>query len=361
MKTVRVELGKNSYDIHIGNNLNKTIEKFFLQGKFSHIALLVSDSNVGPLYGDKIKRVLEKAGFCVVMFFIKAGESSKSWDVAKQLYTEAIKSGLDRKSPIVALGGGVVGDITGFIAATYMRGVPFVQIPTSLLAYVDSSVGGKVAINHSMGKNLIGAFYQPEAVFIDLDMIKTMPNREISTGLAEVIKYGLIYDKEFFAYIESHVKEIFALNNEVLTYITAKSCEIKAAVVSKDEKEMGLRAILNFGHTIGHAIERETKYDVYNHGEAIAIGMVGVSIISRELGLLDPTVVQKIHHILEICHLPQTCHACTEDGIYRDLFHDKKTIGKKINWVLLDEIGKVHLSDNVSELIVRKAIKSILA
>ncbi len=360
MKTVPVKLKENSYDIYIDDNLDETIERFFAHSKFTRTAFIVSDTNVGALYGNKTADILKKAGFAVTMTFIEAGERSKAWDTAMQLYTKAIEAGLDRKSPVIALGGGVVGDITGFIAATYMRGVPFIQIPTSLLAHVDSSVGGKVAINHSLGKNLIGAFYQPKAVFAELAMLKTLPPREIATGLAEVIKYGLIYDEEFFDYIEKNSEGIFSLDEDILTDIIARSCEIKAEVVGKDEKENGLRAILNFGHTLGHAIERETKYMQYNHGEAVAIGMVGAAVISRELGLITQDILERICHVLQKCDLPQKCSNCSEDGIYNDLFHDKKTIGGKINWILLDKIGRVHIDNNVSEDIVRRGIKYIL-
>lgn len=361
MKTVQVPLKDNSYNIYIDNDLHETITSFFANSNFSRTALVVSDSNVDKLYAAQTLAALKKAGFAPQLTSIPAGEKSKSFFVAQELYTTAIKAGLDRKSPIIALGGGVVGDIAGFIASTYMRGIPFIQMPTSLLAHVDSSVGGKVAVNHQLGKNLIGSFYQPKAVFIDLNMLQTLPVREISTGLAEIIKYGLIYDKNFFTYITDHSADIFALNNDVLKNIIARSCEIKAAVVAKDEKETGLRAILNFGHTLAHAIERETKYEKYNHGEAVSIGMVGAAIISRDLGFIQDDVIKAICHVLELCRLPQKCTFCSEDGIYQDLFHDKKTVNGKINWVLLDEIGKVHSDNAVPEKAVRHAIKNILA
>ncbi|WP_196604307.1 3-dehydroquinate synthase [Pectinatus haikarae] len=360
MKTVTVPIINNSYDIYIDNNLHKTIADFFAGSNFSRTALVVTDSNVGKLYGEKITDLLRTIGFSPRLAILEAGEKTKSFTSAQDLYTEAIKAGLDRKSPIIALGGGVVGDLAGFIAATYMRGVPFIQIPTSLLAHVDSSVGGKVAVNHPLGKNLIGAFYQPKAVFIDLDMLQTLPAREISTGLAEIIKYGLIYDKTFFDYIADHSAEIFTLNNEILRNIIARSCEIKASVVAEDEKETGLRAILNFGHTLGHAIERETRYKKYNHGEAVAIGMLGAAAISCELGFIEEDTVSDIRRILDLCRLPDKCTGCSEAGIYNDLFHDKKTVGGKINWILLDEIGKVHLDDTVPEKVVHNAIKNIL-
>ncbi|WP_196593903.1 3-dehydroquinate synthase [Pectinatus sottacetonis] len=360
MKNVRVDLKENSYDIWIGNNLDEKIKQFFTEAGFSRRVFIISDTNVGPLYKNDIIKLLQAVGYSVSVELIKAGEPSKSWDTAQLLYTKVIEAGLDRNSPIIALGGGVVGDIAGFIAATYMRGVPFIQMPTSLLAHVDSSVGGKVAINHPMGKNLIGAFYQPKAVFIDLDMLKTLPPREISAGLAEIIKYGLIYDKEFFSYIEKNSSMVFRFNNEVLQNIIARSCEIKASVVSKDERENGLRAILNFGHTLGHAVERETQYKKYNHGEAIAIGMMGAVFISVELGLIDKSLIEILRQILAECNLPQKADACDKEKLYKDLFHDKKTVDGKIKWVLLDRIGQVHLDNNVAEKIVKKAIDFII-
>ena len=268
----------------------------------------------------------------------------------------AIELGLDRKSPIFALGGGVVGDLAGFIAATYMRGVPFVQLPTSLLAQVDSSVGGKVAVNHALGKNLIGAFYQPKGVFMDLSMMESLPKREIATGLGEIIKYGIIYDADFFAYLEQHADAVLALEREAAVHMIARSCEIKAAVVSEDEKESGLRRILNFGHTMAHAIEKETGYIRYNHGEAVAIGMIGAADISARLGMVSADDVARVEALVERMQLPTKAEGCTVDAMYRDIFHDKKTINGKVNWVLMQGIGKVTCRNDVPEDIVRKAM-----
>ncbi|MBQ1920423.1 MAG: 3-dehydroquinate synthase, partial [Selenomonas sp.] len=270
MRKVSVDLGPKSYDIFIGYGIDAEIRDFVSRAAFSGQGLIVTDTNVGPLYGSWLQSLLQAAGLKTELAVIPAGESSKSLKTADELYTKAIELGLDRKSPIFALGGGVVGDLAGFIAATYMRGVPFIQVPTSLLAQVDSSVGGKVAVNHLLGKNLIGAFYQPQAVFMDLNCMRTLPEREMATGLGEVIKYGVIYDQDFFRYLEENQAAITAREPEALTHIIARSCEIKAAVVSQDEQEAGLRRILNFGHTIAHAIEKETGYSRYNHGEAVA-------------------------------------------------------------------------------------------
>ena len=361
MRTVKVNLGDESYDIIIGHNLKQQIIDFVRSRKFSRKALLITDTNIEPLYSAKIQSVLNEAGLDVKIAVIPAGEQSKSLSCAETLYTQAIEHGLDRKSPIIALGGGVVGDLAGFIAATFMRGVPFIQMPTSLLAQVDSSVGGKVAVNHALGKNLIGAFYQPQAVFMDLDMMQSLPQREIATGLGEVVKYGYIYDKDFYQYLLDHKDEILHLQSEAISHVIARSCEIKADVVSQDEKEAGLRAILNFGHTLAHAIEKETQYKKYNHGEAVAIGMVGAAKISAKLGMIDEKIVTDMEKLLELLNLPQKAQGCTAEKIYADIFHDKKTVNGTVNWVLLQDIGKVCITKDVPETVVKEAIAEILA
>lgn len=360
MRTVRVDLGDKSYDILIGHKLKQQIIDFIAKQKFSQKALLISDTNIAPLYGETVKNILNEAGLDTKLAVIPAGEQSKSLQQAEVLYTEAIKHRLDRKSPIFALGGGVVGDLAGFVAATFMRGVPFIQMPTSLLAQVDSSVGGKVAVNHALGKNLIGNFYQPKAVFMDLDMMKTLPKREISTGLGEVIKYGYIYDKDFYQFLLDNKDAILKLQSDAISHVIARSCEIKAAVVSQDEKEAGLRAILNFGHTLGHAIEKETKYKVYDHGEAVAIGMVGAAKISAKLGMIEPKIVDDMEKLLTSMHLPIKAQNCNPDNIYADIFHDKKTINGTVNWVLLQDIGEVCLRKDVPANVVKEAISEIL-
>ena len=360
MCKVRVNLGTESYEILIGTKLTESIRTFVLKAGFSKTVLIISDENVGILYGNAVLRLLKQAGFQAEIIFVAPGEASKSLTVADGIYTKAIELGLDRKSPIVALGGGVVGDLAGFVAATYMRGVPFIQIPTSLLAQVDSSVGGKVAVNHRLGKNLIGAFYQPCAVFMDLAMLKTLPNREIYTGLAEIIKYGIIYDQEFFSYLDQHAEQILALEPTALSHIIHRSCEIKAEVVSQDEKESGLRIILNFGHTLAHAIESETNYELYNHGEAVAIGMYGAARLSYKLGLIQAPDVEQVKNILQKFHLPLQAQQCTVDGLFKSIFHDKKTVNGKVKWVLMESIGKVRTMTDVADDLVKKVMAEIL-
>lgn len=360
MRIVPVELGKNSYDIYIGNGLEQQIRDFCQQAGFSGKGLIVTDTNVGPIYEQWLQDLLQQAGLQVEVYEIPAGESSKSMNMAEKLFTKCIETGMDRKSPVFALGGGVVGDLAGFVAASYMRGVPFVQVPTSLLAQVDSSVGGKVAVNHPLGKNLIGAFYQPKAVFMDLNTLQTLPKREIYTGLGEIIKYGIIYDAQFFQYLEDNIEQVASLANEAAAHMTARSCEIKADVVSQDEKELGLRAILNFGHTAAHSIEKNTGYTKYNHGEAVAIGMVCAAYISKALGMIDQSVVDRVISLILKLHLPIKAQGCTVEDLYRDIFHDKKTVGGKVKWILMESIGQVCGNSNVPEEIVKGAMQKIV-
>ena len=358
MNVVPVELGENSYNIFIDGDLREKIIDFCHNSSFSNKGLIITDTNVGPLYGDMLKDMLENGGVGAEIFQIPAGESSKSLQVFEGIITRCIELGLVRKSPVFALGGGVVGDIAGFVAAAYMRGVPFVQVPTSLLAQVDSSVGGKVAVNHPLGKNLIGAFYQPKAVFMNLDWLETLPDREIYTGLGEIIKYGIIYDEGFFCFLEENTEKVLSLDSGAAAYMTARSCEIKAAVVGEDEKEAGLRAILNFGHTMGHAVEKNTGYTRYNHGEAVAIGMVCAAYISRELGLIDDKIFNRIETLINRLHLPVVAEGCDIDSLYAAIFHDKKTINGQVKWILIDgRIGRVTIKNNVPEETVKKAMK----
>lgn len=359
-RVVRVALGKDSYDIVIGHGLAAQLSAFVKERDYSRQALIVTDTNVGPLYGEKTAETLRQAGLSPFIYTVPAGEPSKSLAVAEGIYTAVIEHGLDRKSPVFALGGGVVGDLAGFIASTYMRGVPFIQLPTSLLAQVDSSVGGKVAVNHALGKNLIGCFYQPDAVYIDLAFMETLPAREISTGLGEIVKYGIIYDEAFFTFLEQHQQEVLSLTSEAAVHMIARSCEIKAAVVSQDEKEAGLRRILNYGHTMAHAIEQETGYVRYNHGEAVAIGMVGAADISRQLGLIDAATAARTTALIASLGLPIQAEGCTEDKMYEEIFHDKKTVNGKVHWVLMDRIGHTQIRSDVPENVVRQAMERVL-
>jgi 3-dehydroquinate synthase len=263
------------------------------------------------------------------------GENYKSLNTAAQNYDAALEAGLDRQGIILALGGGVIGDMAGFAAATYMRGIRFVQVPTTLLAQVDASVGGKVAVNHPRGKNLIGSFYQPDLVFIDIDTLDTLPEREILSGLSEVIKYAIIADGDFFSYLEKNVNIKEMRGKEFYIDIVEKSCSIKAQVVSRDEREGNIRAILNFGHTIGHGLEAATHYQVFRHGEAVAIGMIGAACISRKMGLISPLEVERIKNLITYLGLPGHFSGINWEEIWYHMQADKKARDGNINFILL--------------------------
>lgn len=359
MVQVKVELGCDSYTIYVGSGSLLRLNELKTSMRLSSTALLITDETVGALYGEQVVRMLEQAGFQVQIKTIVPGEESKSLSAAEEIYTKAIAMRLDRLSPIVALGGGVVGDLAGFVAATYMRGVPFIQIPTSLLAQVDSSVGGKVAVNHPLGKNMIGAFYQPKMVLIDPAMLDSLPERELATGLAELIKHGLIRDSRLFAELEQDYAAVWQKDKALFTRLISRSCRIKADVVQQDEKETDVRMILNFGHTIGHAIEKATNF-AYSHGEAVAIGMYGAALISRDVGLCSQQTVEQVCGILQKYRLPLQVRGCTAGQLAAYLLRDKKAINGKINWVLLTGIGSVVVRNDIPEQIVLSAIAHII-
>ena len=353
MDTVKVDLGAASYDIFIGtDNLSGVGE--FIAKKFTSKALLVTQEKIFDAHGKSLIDGLNAAGIAYTVATVPDGETSKSLHEAEKLFTRAIEFGLDRKSVVIALGGGVVGDLAGFIAATFLRGIGLIQIPTTLLSQVDSSVGGKTAVNHALGKNLIGAFHQPRAVFIDLNCLTTLPEREIKSGLGEVVKYGVISDAEFFAYLEDNAEKILRRDVQTLTHIVKRSCELKAEVVAEDERESGLRRILNFGHTLAHAVEEQTAYSKFRHGEAVAIGMVGAARISRELGKTSAANVDRLENLLRRLDMVTTCAGLDADKLYRVTFRDKKTVGGVVNWVLMRDFGSVEICGDVPESVVKK-------
>jgi len=351
MKTLRVGLEDRGYNINIGHDLLGQLGQF-LPRKYSKACLLITDENVDKLYGKKVEETLTNQAFHVSKVVVAAGETSKSLETAARLYDCAFDHKMDRKSPIIALGGGVVGDLAGFIAATYMRGVPFIQIPTSLLAQVDSSVGGKVAVNHPRGKNIIGAFYQPQLVLIDLSVLKTLPPRELRAGMAEVIKYGIIWDKDLFSFLERNLERLLSLEAQIIEEVVYRCCDIKAAVVEQDEKEANVRAVLNFGHTVGHAVEALGNYELKKHGEAVAVGMVMAGKISVDKGLFEKLQLERMERLLT--RVPLDVNLPPEwakDKGIELMLQDKKASQGKINFVLPEEIGKVRIEEiSASEL-----------
>jgi 3-dehydroquinate synthase len=351
MHTVKVPLGERSYDIEIGMNLEQAGPQIKGLGLGQKLAIVVNPT-VKELYGKRAVESLKAQGFMVMSIIIPDGEQYKNLDWANAIYTALLTNGFDRKSGIVALGGGVIGDLAGFAAATYMRGIPFVQVPTTLLAMVDSSVGGKTGVNHPMGKNMIGAFHQPRKVLMDLDVLKTLPKAEFLSGMAEVIKYGVIWDRAFFDYLDQNRDRILALDTDALTHIVRRSCEIKAEVVGRDEREGGLRAVLNFGHTVGHAIEKAENYTM-RHGEAIAIGMVYASRLAHRTGLCDASVPEGIEKLIASYGLPTDLGRLSRKPTVQELIDtlqlDKKAEAGKVKFVLPRKIGEVAITKEWDE------------
>ncbi len=305
---------------------------------------IITNPFVGGLYGDRLRKGLDEAGFDHFTIELGDGEEFKTLGEASSLYDRLIEERFERGGMLIALGGGVVGDMTGFVAATYLRGVPYVQVPTTLLAQVDSSVGGKTAVNHPKGKNLIGAFYQPRAVFIDPLLLKTLERRELGAGLAEVIKYGVIWNEGFFNYLADFHDEILTFDKHMDRAIE-RACEIKANIVATDEREAGLRSILNFGHTFGHAIEAVTGYTRFKHGEVVAIGMVMASALSERLGICEGGVTDRIRGLLDTFGLPVEASGLGAEDLVEAMTLDKKVIDGRMRFVLVKELGKVALEE----------------
>jgi 3-dehydroquinate synthase len=356
-QSVKVKLGARSYDIVIGKHLLEDAGHRIAALGLGNHGIVISDSNVQPLYGSRLADALSASGLVVNVISVRAGESSKSLREAERLYEHMIALGVERDSFVVALGGGVIGDLAGFVAATFMRGVPYVQAPTTLLAQVDSSVGGKVGVNLPQGKNLVGAFYQPRLVIADLDTLESLPLREWRAGFAEVIKHGAIRDAKFFEFLESNRKAIFAKQENVVAQTVRRCCEIKAAVVSEDERESGLRSILNFGHTVGHALEALGEYEGLLHGEAISIGMSVATEISVRHAGLPREQAKRLRKLLADSGLPtQLPEKFGTREILEKVKFDKKVRDGRIRLILLKQLGETVIADDVTESQLAEAI-----
>ena len=357
-QSVRVNLGRRSYDILIGAGNLAELGKFVTErGRTTH-AVAITDDNVQDLHAMKATESLVSEGIDTDLISIQPGETSKSVELASGLWQGLLDLGADRKSVIVAIGGGVVGDLAGFIAATYARGLRFFQVATSLVAQVDSSVGGKVGVNLPEAKNMVGSFYQPAGVFIDAATLETLPEKEYRSGLAEVVKYGVILDAEFFEYIEAHAAEINRKNQDVLVEVVARCCRLKAGIVEKDEfEESGLRAVLNYGHTFGHAFESLAGYGNLLHGEAVAIGMCSAARLAEIMGRVDENFVQRQRKLLETLQLPVRTPQLDPDKILSAMMHDKKVQHGKLRFVLPSRLGSVELVDDVRAEDIRAALK----
>ncbi|CAM3732514.1 3-dehydroquinate synthase [Vibrio aquimaris] len=356
MERITVSLGERSYPISIGAGLfSDPAHLSFLSAKQK--VVVITNVTVAPLYAHKILTLLEHIGCEASVLELPDGEQYKSLDTFNTVMSYLLEGNYARDVVVIALGGGVIGDLVGFSAACYQRGVDFIQIPTTLLSQVDSSVGGKTAVNHKLGKNMIGAFYQPKSVIIDTDCLKTLPAREFAAGIAEVIKYGIIYDEAFFVWLEDNLDDLYALDEQALTYAISRCCQIKAEVVAKDEKESGIRALLNLGHTFGHAIEAELGYGKWLHGEAVSSGTLMAAKTAELQGLITPQQVEQILSILKKAQLPvHTPDTMTFDDFMKHMMRDKKVLSGELRLVLPTGIGSAEVVKGVPESIIRQAI-----
>ena len=360
MVRVGIELSERSYDILIGSGIRKQVGELLKPIFEPSRVIVITHPSINDLYGEEVVANFIEQGWTTDIIEVPEGESSKSLDQAEKLYDHLLKLNCDRKSLLVALGGGVIGDLVGFVAATYQRGIPFIQVPTTLLSLVDSSVGGKTAVNHPKGKNMIGAFYQPHLVVADLETLQTLSQKEYRAGLAEVVKYGVIADANLFEFLETNYEKIINIDQNFLTYIVETSCAIKASVVEKDERESHYRMILNFGHTFGHAIESLTEYSQFVHGEAVAIGMVLATKLSHSVGKCSEDVPRRLEVLLKNFGLPVDMPTLNSSAVIKSLYHDKKTVENKIKFILVKEIGSIEIVDQVSEAEILKVLRENL-
>lgn len=355
---IKVNLEERSYTIHIDVGLLKNVGNILTEAGVGRDVVVITNPKVGYFYEDILVAGLKETGFETKVIEIPDGEEYKNLKTVAYLYDKLVEMQANRKTTLIALGGGVIGDIVGFVAATFMRGIPFVQIPTTLLAQVDSSVGGKTGVNLTTAKNMVGAFWQPQVVIIDPDVLKTLSLREIKSGLAEVIKYGMIKDADLFEYLEKNIKQIERYESLAMIHIISASCKIKAEVVESDELEAGLRAILNFGHTIGHAIESQTSYQIFRHGEAISIGMAAAVKIAARLGMFPRKDVTRLITLLQMAGLPTRFKDLSSNDLLQAMSLDKKNVSyEHIRFILPKTIGCVMMVDDLSPQIIIDVLK----
>lgn len=356
--SIEVDLGDRSYPIHIGSSLIHNPELFAAHVK-GRTVMVVTNTTVGPLYASALTQTLQTAGAKqVAQVTLPDGEEYKDWPTLQRVFDALLQNHCDRKTVLVALGGGVIGDMGGFAASAFMRGIPFIQVPTTLLSQVDSSVGGKTGINHPLGKNMIGAFYQPQLVVTDIATLNTLPDRELSCGLAEIIKHGAIADTRYLQDVEDHMPALLARDPEALARVVNRSCEIKAEVVSKDEREGGLRAILNFGHTFGHAIEAGMGYGQWYHGEAVGCGMVIAAEVCKRMGRLSAEDADRLKRLVIAAKLPALPPKLGVDQFMALMAHDKKNDAGAIKYVLLNGLGSASTSP-ADEALVRQTLQDL--
>jgi 3-dehydroquinate synthase len=356
MRTQSVQLGERSYPIHVGPGILRDAGTLVAPVLSQPRVVIVSNPVVAGLWLAPLRASLSAAGIANESILIPDGEKYKAWGTLDDVVTRLLEVKAERSTTLVALGGGVVGDIAGFAAAIYQRGMPFVQVPTTLLAQVDSSVGGKTGINHALGKNMIGAFHQPRAVLIDTDCLRTLPDREFAAGLAEVIKYGAIRDRTFFDWLDAELSRLIARDADALVHAVTESCRIKAEIVAADERETGERALLNFGHTFGHAIEAGVGYGEWLHGEAVAAGMVMAAKLSKRLGSITDADVMRLRALLQRAGLPVEAPSLGVARYLALMGHDKKVVGGRMRFVLLDALGRARVGSDVPDAALREVL-----
>jgi len=354
---VHASLGERSYDVHVGEGVLEASGGLIAGATKARAAAIVTNPRIGKLYAERVVKSLEESGITAHVITIPAGERYKTLNTVRRVYEKMLDHRIDRTGMVIGLGGGVVGDLAGFVAATYLRGVDFVQMPTSLLAQVDASVGGKVGVDLPRGKNLVGAFYQPKIVLADTGTLRTLPKVQFGSGLAEVIKHGIILDGEYYAYLERNLPAVMRLEEGPLAHVVRRSVELKASVVTRDERESGLRAVLNYGHTVGHAIESLTGYKTLLHGEAVAIGMVTAALISHQIGIADQSLALRIADLLVRARLPYRPPTdVTPEAVVEAMKLDKKIAHGKLRFVLAKEIGSAFVSDDVTPALIVRAL-----
>jgi len=356
VERIYLDFKERSYPIYFENSFEYLQVLLKQKTKWSKV-LIVTDSNVDKQYSDEILKIVADTGKQTNKFVFQAGEQSKCLKTISDIYEAAMNNRLDRNSLMIALGGGVTGDMAGFAAATYMRGIDFIQVPTSLLAQVDSSVGGKVGVDFNGTKNIIGAFHQPVFVYINLHTLKTLPKREFLSGMAEVVKHAVIFDRDFFGYLEDNKDKILSLDESTLQYVVRKNCEIKSQVVQQDEKEHGLRAILNFGHTIGHAVESVRNFELL-HGECVSLGMAAAGLIAYNMGIFPMADYERMVHLLNDIGLPTRIYGMEPDIVYEEMLKDKKQMNNLLKFILPVKIGEVIQTAEVTKELIFKVLNN---
>jgi len=361
MQTIKLKLGRRSYNIIVGSNIMKLLPRYINKLNLGSDAYVITNALIKNKHGQRLNKIFKQAGMNARFKTVPDTEKSKSLALAYSVINDIVRFDKKKRIFIVAFGGGVVGDLAGFIASIYKRGIPYIQIPTTLLAQVDSGIGGKTAVDLQQGKNLVGTIYQPRLVFNDVSLLKTLDLRQARSGLAEVIKYGIIKDPQLFVYLERKYRDILSLKLNSLEFIVGRCAFIKAKIVQKDERETrGIRTILNFGHTLGHAIEAAGEYKRYNHAEAIALGMLVACDISRELKFIDNSVAQRIENLIKAIGLPTRIKNMSIEDVLRAHYRDKKFVGSKNKFVLLRDIGKTKIVENLPLKIIREALEKRL-